>query len=312
MVVSAVILVGAASIPAAAKAIPTVTVEMNLDHSNASATVTIRDLGAQSTLHWTLRGPVEPTAGSCYGVDWSRAPDVHTEFLPVTGDSVVSIRDLHVGGPGCYSYSLRLDETISTEEVIVPAGAATVLYAPSGPSVPEPAYPIDRGIVTLTSHASAGGPVSTLQETGDSYIHHPAARNVVASPGSWGISQQKWRLIQTGQDTYRFLNIESGRALQATNDLTYLPLHETNDPAYASPRFNVVTTPASWNIDQQQIRIERVAGGDGSQVILWGRVGATQQRIEVTPIGYLNIPGVSLVGTGPGVIPWTVSGYTFP
>ena len=311
ILLSALILVIVAGIPATAKGVPSLSVEAFLDHSTVSAKVTVRDLGTPSSLSWSLRGPVPAEGGSCNDLDWSASPE-HSEFMQVAGDGVVEIRSMHVAGPGCYSYSARLWATLTTEEVTVAAGSTTVLYAPVGPSVPEETYPIDRGIVTLSSQYDARYPTSTLQETGQTYLYHPDARNVVASPGSWGITQQRWRLIQTGIDTYRFLNLDSGRALQATNDPTNLPLHDTTDPAYAGPRFNVVTTPASWNIDQQQIRVAKVPGGDGTTVTLWGKVGNTEQRIEVTPIGYLNIPGVYLVGTGHGTVPWTVSGYTFP
>lgn len=307
--VAALILATSAAIPASAKSVPSLEVEASLDHAYASASVTIRDLGTQSHLQWKLVGPMPTVNGSCYPVDWSTAPDFDAGFTQVAGNSVVPIPQTHVGAAGCYSYRLVLWETPTTEAVVFAAGSATVLYAPAGPTVN---YPIDRGIVTLASQAAPGSPVATLQETGQTYAYHPEARNVVASPGSWAIPEQRWRLIQTGADTYRFLNVNSGRALQATNDSTDLPLHDTTDPAYAGPRFNVVTTPASWNIGQQQIRVARVPGGDGSTVTLWGKVGSAEQRIEVTPIGYLNIPGVYLVGTGPASVPWTVSGYTFP
>ncbi len=308
----ALIVVFATALPATAKSTPTVEVTASLDLGYASASVVVGDLRTPSTLSWTLSGPVSEMNDSCFGLDWSQAPAMHSEFISIAGDGTYSIRPLHVGNPGCYTYSVRLWETTYTEEVLFAAGLETLRFAPLGPTVPSTSYPIDRGIVQLTSQAAAGGPVSTLQETGDVYVHHPDARNVVASPGWWGISQQKWRLIQTGTDTYRFLTLDGERALQSTYDFADLPLHETSDPAYASPRFNVVTTPASWNIDQQQIRVAPVPGGNGNTVVLWGVVRSGEQRIEVTGFGYLGIPGVSLVGTGPGAIAWTVTGYTFP
>ncbi len=289
---------------------PAVTLSSSLTQGSLHGEVMVAGLGTTSALEWEVVGPADPVSGSCATVVWSSVPTLYRAFIMVA-DGMSSIPPTQLTSAGCYSHSARVWETPTTSAVGVPAGTANAVVQYT-PATPVPVYPIDRGVVIATSQSDAASAVSTLQETGNTYLYHPDARNVVASPGWWGISEQKWRLIQTGTDTYRFLTLDGERALQTTNELTDLPLHETNDPAYASPRFNVVTTPASWNIDQQQIRIERVAGGDGSQVILWGRVGATQQRIEVTPIGYLNIPGVSLVGTGPGVIPWTVSGYTFP
>lgn len=287
---------------------PRLAASATLNGTSLGAQATVRGLGRASGLEFQVYGPATPVSGACDSANWGSAP-VQREYVMVTGDGATALPSKELTAPGCYSYALRLWETPSTVAVATTVGTitGTVQYVPRPVS-----YPIDRGVVTLTSQSAAGSPVSTLQETGNVYIHHPDARNVVASPGSWGITQQRWRLIQTGSDTYRFLNVDSGRALQATNDTAFLPLHDTNDPAYASPRFTVVTTPASWNIDQQQIRVQRVPGGDGTQVILWGKVGSTEQRIEVTPTGYLNIPGVWLVGTGPGTVPWTVSGYTFP
>lgn len=107
--------------------------------------------------------------------------------------------------------------------------------------IQEHVYPRSWGTVTV-QETMPDNTVGVLQETGEVYPFHSAARNVVTSPADWNHSHQKWQLWEVSAGIFRFISAESGQALQATGN---------SRGASASGRY-VVTTPAAWNSSEQE------------------------------------------------------------
>ena len=93
--------------------------------------------GAATTYQWTLYGPVPAVAGSCAAVDWTGAPVVRTEPLPINGDGVYPTPDRTIDDVGCYTYGGELEASATTDAVSLAPGdpAETFLIAAFAPTV---------------------------------------------------------------------------------------------------------------------------------------------------------------------------------
>lgn len=113
---------------------------------------------------WTLHGPVVPrtvrSRPSCDGVRWSGAPVAATGTVRQRGSGVVPTRRVRPRTPGCYTYSVAVAATPTTEAASSSPGLVSetsLLTRPVTPEVPE----VPSGHTTL---AGAVGPRRTVAE----------------------------------------------------------------------------------------------------------------------------------------------------
>ncbi|CAN5310209.1 hypothetical protein BH10ACT7_BH10ACT7_27630 [soil metagenome] len=175
--------------------------------------------------------------------------------------------------------SIRRLSTLAIAATLLTLGVAT----PATAALP-PQYPMDHGIYYLETNQN--GFPQRLQETGQAYFTTSAARIVVASPSSWGTPQQQWRVIEDSKNVYRFLNVDSGRALQKTGD----------DNGIGA--VNVATTPAAWRTSEQ-FWYGRDVDAQGTQKRLQN-ANPPQDRtyLQVNPVSYNGYEGVTWTQAG--------------
>lgn len=190
---------------------------------------------------------------------------------------------------------LRLATAVAITTALLTAGAAVSSQAST------PTYPIDHGLVTITT--TINGTPQRLQETGNPYHWHSAARYVAITPASWNSVEHEWRLIQVGENQYRFIGA-SGRALQRTGNAEW--------PGGAT---YVVTSPASWNSSEQIWNMTGVTAAEWTVNIV-SPVAATAAEGTLTPNAapYYPFLEAANVQAGTGTITtstnWTVAFVT--
>lgn len=188
---------------------------------------------------------------------------------------------------------LRQATAIAVTTALLTLGAVAVSSQATTPS-----YPIDHGVVTITT--TINGSAQRLQETGNPYHWHSAARNVAITPASWNSVEHEWHLVQVGENQYRFIGA-SGRALQRTGNAEW--------PGGAT---NVVTSPASWNSSEQIWTMTGVTASEWTVNIV-SPVAATAAEGTLTPNSapYYPFLEAANVQAGTGTITtstnWTVA-----
>jgi glucosylceramidase len=92
---------------------------------------------------------------------------------------------------------------------------------------------------------SAANQSTALHTTGERYQSYADVWNVAATPASLNWDEQLWQLADAGGGWYRLVNKARGTVLQATAD-RYGGFTDV---------FQVVSSPAAWNIAEQQWRL---------------------------------------------------------
>jgi hypothetical protein len=116
--------------------------------------VTVTNSGGGSSLNWALLGPVAPVAGSCAGLDWTKAATLQSASMPVDGNGTYATPAVALTAAGCYTYTQAL------------AGTSVSLAASSAPgSTGETALLLAAPSLATTSSSTNAHPHSSVYDT---------------------------------------------------------------------------------------------------------------------------------------------------
>ena len=92
---------------------------------------------------------------------------------------------------------------------------------------------------------------TALHNTGDLHNGGASVYQLAATPSAWNLDEQIWDITDAGGGYYKLTNKKWGTVLHNTGDL-----YENTSESY-----QVVATPASWNLDEQLWNITDAGGG---------------------------------------------------
>ncbi|MFD0713068.1 hypothetical protein [Paenibacillus sp. GCM10027626] len=126
------------------------------------------------------------------------------------------------------------------------AGTANVAAAPAGWNMTEQAWtiaPAGNGLYTIRSKAN---PNLLLQDAGDPYSNVPETHRLALTPASWNLSEQLWKIVDTGDGYYKLINMRRGtKALQDAGGI-YDQIPGTHEVSQSPLRLN--TAEQQWQL----------------------------------------------------------------